>query len=250
MRALVITLSLAMIVALLVGTLVVFGGVRVNPTLLTLLGGGLFMVAVLFACISAIGPKYRPTPALTPIMASAAALAATFVLVANLQLSSGQASAFRTSPPQPETSEPVPQARSVEPDEVPAELSLPEPPDDAFVAIPPPDDVPMDAPPIADEPPATAALQSEPTPMTAPTVPGATTVPIPVPRPRSPSETPQMLAPGETLTLSNDPFDASTRPPVRTVTPGAAAPTQAAPRGVTPPLPRTRPCGAGGPPCP
>ena len=160
MRALVVTFSLAMIVAVLVGALVVFGGVRVNQTLLVMLGGGLFMVAVLFAAISAIGPKYRPTPALTPIMAgtSAAAFASALILAANLHFSTSQAAAFRANEPQraaPQAAVPVPEARSIEPE-------LPEPPPDAFVAVPPAEDVPMDGVPMDEPPPVdpsfTAAL--------------------------------------------------------------------------------------------
>ena len=129
MRALVITLTLAMIVALLVGTLVVFGGVRVDQALLASLGGGLFMVAVLFAAISALGPKYGPTPALTPIMAgtTAAAFASALVLVANLQLSAGPAArapcrrtgADGAGRAGARSARPAPPARTVEPEEPP-----------------------------------------------------------------------------------------------------------------------------------
>ena len=262
MRPLVVTLSLAIVVALLVGALVMLGGVRVNETLLlVMLGGGLFMVAVLFAAISAIGPKFRPTPALTPIMAgmSAATFTSALILAAHLHLSTGQAASFRASEPQPaapEAAEPLPEARTVEPE-------LPEPPD-AFAAVPPTgdeaagdvpmDDVPMDEPqtedlpmdiPPAEEPSTTAALPSTPTETSPSAVdPSTATVPIPVPRPRSPSETPEKLAPGETLTLSDQPFDSSTI----TAAPRATAPQSTA--RITPPLPRSRPCGAGGPPCP
>jgi hypothetical protein len=263
MRPLVVTLSLAMIVALLVGALVTIGGVRVSEPLLVMLGGGLFMVAVLFAAISAIGPKFRPTPALTPIMAGtgAATFSAALILAAHLHLSTGQAASFRASEPQrpaPEATEPVPEARTVEPE-------LPEPPPDAFAAVPPTgdeaagdipmDDVPMDEPPAEDfpmdvppgeEPSTTAALPSastEPATEASPSAGDASTVtvPIPVPRPRSPSETPEKLGPGETFTLSDQPFDSST------ITAAPRAPQAAR---ITPPLPRSRPCGAGGPPCP
>jgi hypothetical protein len=249
MRAFVITLSLAMIVAFLTGILVVFGGVRVNQTLLAMIGGGMFMIAVLFAAISAIGPKYRPTPALTPIMAgsSAAAVTAALILAANLHLTTSQAAAFRSSEPQraavPQAPERVPEARPVQPE-------LPEPPADAFVAVPPAEesagdiqaeDVPMDEAP-ADDPSVASALQPQ---ATAPS--GAVPIPLPVPRPRSPSETPEKLAPGETFTLSDQPFDSSTATAVPSPAPGAAP--QATAR-ITPPLPRSRPCGAGAPPCP
>jgi hypothetical protein len=263
MRAFVVTLSLAIVVALLVGTLVTFGGVRVTETRLVVLGGGLFMVAVLFAAISAIGPKARPTPALTPIMAgmSGATFAAALILAAHLHLSTGQAASFRTGEPERATSEkaePVPDARSVEPE-------LPEPAPDAFVAIPAPeeapagdvsgDDVPMDEPPSEDLPmdvppdeatSETAALPpADPLTQTAPSAGAPGVVPIPVPRPRSPSETPEKLLPGETFTLSDQPFDPSTvtGAPRATTSPQSTAP-------ITPPLPRSRPCGAGGPPCP
>jgi hypothetical protein len=263
MRAFVVTLSLAMVVALLVGALVTFGGVRVTESRLIVLGGGLFMVAVLFAAISAIGPKARPTPALTPIMAgmSGATFAAALILAAHLHLSTGQAASFRTSESEtaaPGKADPIPEARSVEPE-------FPEPPPDAFVAIPAPDgapagdisgdDVPMDEPPSEDLPmdvppdeSETAALPpANPMTQTAPSAgaPAAVPVPIPVPRPQSPSETPEKLLPGETFTLSDQPFDPSTvtGAPRATTSPQSTAP-------ITPPLPRSRPCGAGGPPCP
>jgi hypothetical protein len=266
MRALVVTLSLAMIVAFLVGILVIFGGVRVDETILVLFGGGLFMVAVLFAAISAIGPKFRPTPALTPIMAgtSAATFTSALILAAHLHLSAGQAASFRAGEPQraaPEATEPVPEARTVEPE-------APDPPD-AFASVSPAeeepvgdvsgDDVPMDEPPIeglpmdipTGEPSETAALPSaDPMSTTDPAIaPGSAPVPIPVPRPRSPSETPEKLEPGETFTLSDQPFDSSTITAApRGSRPSAAPPPSTAP--ITPPLPRSRPCGAGGPPCP
>jgi hypothetical protein len=251
MRALVVTLILAVIVAFLTGALVTIGGVRVNETRLIALGGGLFMVAVLFAAISAIGPKFRPTPALTAIMAgtSAATFTAALILAAHLHLTGGEAASFRTSAPAkpaPEKAEPVPEARDVEPE-------LPEPPPDAFVAIPPADEqpsgdvsddeVPMDESPADDVPAGGPGSETAALPPAADTH-AAAPVPIPVPRPQSPSETPEKLGPGDTYTLSNQTFDSSG---ATSVSRAGAPPSQAR---IIPPLPRSRPCGAGGPPCP
>src|SRR3990167_6994843 len=103
MRALIVSFTLIVSVAFCVAFLVFVAGIRPGTTVLISFALGLFMLAALFAAMSALGPKYAPTALLTPTMAGslAAALATTIVIASNLQASQGQRAAPRANPPPP-----------------------------------------------------------------------------------------------------------------------------------------------------
>jgi hypothetical protein len=238
MRALVVFFALAVSVAVCVAFLVYVAGIHLEPDLLLTLCLGLLMVAGLFAAISAIGPKYAPTPILTPTIAgAAAAVAATvLVIVANTQLEH-DARRATGSPPAPTAAAPGPAApplAAIPPEDLappPVSESPParsvEPPTGMTDDFPEGDisTAPEDAEPEAapETPPADTAAGTPSKP--------ATIIPIPRFAPREPSS--------GTLNFDEDSFD-----------------TSAAPAGgnrsamATPPRPRSRPCGGAWPACP
>ena len=83
LRLLVLSMLLIVVVIGCVGVLVFTGVLHLSGGRTIGAGGALFLVAVLAAAISALGPKYRPTPFLTPMAAGAfAALLATTAVYA------------------------------------------------------------------------------------------------------------------------------------------------------------------------
>lgn len=319
MRATIIAVALLVSVILCLAFLVLSGGIRINAALLVSLALGLFMIAVLFAAISAIGPKFRPTPVLTPIMAGTVVAGLITVLVgvggqqkpreqpatsslADRPLSSDLVPAeppiVTTSPSAPlvsnpdggtETrpirvlgptpggpaedpvpdvsSEPAPDLPLAESGAVPV-VAAPEEPaisppnetatfDGAATALPPgltePAPVNVPASPSAEPAAVTAPGPSAPAPPQNPaaTTPSGPIVLIPTDLTGAPTATPPEgteLAPidpsvppalSEPLALGTDTFDTSD--------PNALAPVSSTP---TPPLPRSRPCGVAGLPCP
>lgn len=288
MRAFIVPIALFASVVFLVAFLVFGAGFAANIGVILSLFFGLSMMAVLFASISAIGPKFQATPVLTPIMAgiNAAAFSAILVVVGDHQLSQPQPPAshlvapaddLETAPSQPSavTSAPIapippkPETRAVR--QVDPEPIIPPQPsattdasDDNAPAAPviapdiataPPDepgvspDTPTPDAPLAVIAPSTSVLAPAGNadtaasdgplvlvppvaPVTATDEETTATGPLAL-DPTAPSE------PGEPLSFNVDSFDTSS--------PETVSDTPAAP---SPPIPRSRPCGADGPPCP
>jgi hypothetical protein len=321
MRAFIVLIALIVSVVFLVAFLVFGAGFAANIGVILSLFIGLSMMAVLFASISAIGPKFQATPLLTPIMAgiNAAAFAAILVIAGDHKLSQPQPPASHLVAPADDleiapsqspavTSAPIapiapePETRAVR--QVDPEPTLPPQPSATIDAsddnAPTAPDAPVIAPDIATAPPdgppdAPAAdapmvlIAPPPSTTTAPTDDNAANAtdalviapdePL-APVARSPSalapvdntdtaapDGPLVLVPpvapatatdeettateplalgpsapgepGEPLSFSLDSFDISS--------PETISNTPAAP---SPPIPRSRPCGADGPPCP
>jgi len=315
MRAFIISIALLVSVVCCIAFLVLVAGVSPSAALLVSLALGLFMMAVLFAAISAIGPKFRPTPLLTPMMAGTvvAGLITVLISVGNQQYSREPraASGFadppatsdlgRTQPPvvtispaapiaaEPETRTvravgptPADAADETEPvvppppavTSAPADDGAATPPTDPSAAVVSSPSAPASvdtatttsaplpsvlapantpAPPTAAPTAVIAPLPSAPAPAQDPaaTSPEGPLVLVPVDllnndaatpaaaADSSPSDPPVPLAPSAPLVLSTDSFDTSIT--------NADSP---APTTPTPPLPRSRPCGVGGLPCP
>jgi hypothetical protein len=273
MRALIVSLALAVVVVICMAVVVLFAGLNASSVTLAGVGLGIFMVAALFAAIAALGPKARPTPLLTPTIAgtSAAALATVAVIVGTSQFGQAQRAAMRTgepvkvtapapdiaaapAPEQPQTAPeaiqfpgitivpagplPRPAATTTDVDVPPAKAPEPSAPEPTEQAAP----VPLAEPEIANAAPDTRT--ADPSPITAPadpapqepvanTAPSAPPTATPIPIPPIPTPPPAWLV------LSEDVYDTSKPPALRSRTDGAS-----------PPLPRSRPCGADGPPCP
>lgn len=279
MRALIVSLVLGVAVVICMAFVVLFAGLNANPATLARAGLGVFLVATLFAAIAALGPKSRPTPLLTPAIAgTAAATVTTVAIIALTQIGQSQRAALTTSepakideaasqaamptpkaPPPASAAEPIqfpgaaivpvtptssPTPAMLDADMSPARADEPEGPkltEDPGPAVPPPEQdvvgtmtdaslpsLNLDLVPNEAESSASTLPQPE-IPMAASGSSAAATIPIP-PVPPPPTERPP---------LSEDAFDASRPPSVRHGTIAAS-----------PPLPRSRPCGAGGPPCP
>lgn len=280
MRALIVSFLLGVAAVICMAFVVLFAGLNADSTALSSAGLGIFLVAALFAAIAALGPKSRPTPLLTPVIAGTAAAAVmTVAIIALTQFEQSQRAALNTSEPakvdepasQAAVPTPTPQAQratsAAEPIQFPdmatapvaptsptptmpdadmapgrgdetAEAELTDVPEPA--AVPPEPDIAgtmtdellprlnLDIIPREAEVPASSLPQPE-RPVAATGSSAAATNPIP---PVSPP-------PAGELLLSEDSFDAST---LRSVPDSTIA--------VSPPLPRSRPCGAGGPPCP
>jgi len=85
--------SIVVTVALCIAFLVFVAGIRPSTTGLVILALGLPMLAAVFAAISALGPKFSPTPTLTPIMAWVLApVLATFMTAGYLKATQDQTS--------------------------------------------------------------------------------------------------------------------------------------------------------------
>ncbi len=271
LRLLILSMLLIVVVIGCVGVLVFTGVLHLSSGGRTIgAGGALFLVAVLAAAISALGPKYRPTPFLTPMAAGAfAALLATTAVYAAYSHVAPKARATATAsvtqkvgkakePDRLVISAPVIEQAAIEPDPLPAarpadshpsfdaasfapamSLNVPTTPAEAAPAPLPPE--PMGGPMVTAEPDAVdAAAAEKPEPAAIKTK--VASIPTPVPAP----------AAGK----SGDPVDLHTTfdvsgPPQEKVGPPLAleAVAQAGPPA-TPPLPRIRPCGGAGPACP
>lgn len=273
----IVSLALVVSVAICMVFLAFFAGVGANGTVFVSSGLGLLMVAALFAAISALGPKFRPTPLLTPTMAGtigAAVMTLAIIVTGNLDLHA-QRAAQRQSAPPPATSpapvvpsevtlapapspppvqstppvqsappvvemtpampmapEPrVPPARMAAPAQnVPPEEPGPLPESVESVLVAPAADI---APTGVEEPADAAILESGAQAALAPAGPPAQ---VPIPLPPIP---PRLPAPSDALVLSEEAFDPSSTSTVANT-----------PFIPTPPLPRSRPCGEDGPPCP
>ena len=273
MRALIVSLMLGVAVVICMAHLVLFAGLNVNSTTFASAGFGIFLVATLFAAIAALGPKSRPTPLLTPAIAGTAAAAAmTMAIITLTQFGQSQRATLTNSEPAKiderasQAAMPTPEVSAAEPIQFPgmatapvAPTSLPTPTmtdadmapgrsdepaeveltDSLEPAVGPPE--PDIAGTMTDELLPRLNLDVIPPESPAPTLPqperpvaatgSSAAAPIPIPAAPPP--------PTEELLLSEDAFDASTLPSFRDSTIAAS-----------PPLPRSRPCGVGGPPCP
>ena len=215
MRVVLITIALILVTAFCGFFLILTGVMGSRPEALIAGFLGLFMWAVLFAAISAIGPKFRPTPFLTPTFAgSIAALLATIaILLLHNEIPRREAPAVATIRAEP----PKTAERVVKPPEKPVLPMLSDP----FNAPELPDAIDM---PLSDE----KAFDAPPPPE------GPLTLPAPRPPHRPDRGGLTLAAPGAT-------------PPEQpeTVAERAVSPTR-----LIPPRPRIRPCGGDGPPCP
>jgi len=279
MRALIVSLVLGVAVVIGMAFVVPFAGLNANSTTLSSVGLGIFLVATLFGAIAALGPKSRPTPLLTPAMAGTAAAAVTTVaIIALAQFEQSQHAALNTSEPA-KVDGPASQAAVPTP-EVQRAASAAEPIQFPGMATAPITPTSRPTPPIPDadmalgraDEPAEDKLTDSPEPAAVPTEPdiaGITTDGLlpsmnldiipdeaesPAPTPPQPeipmaasnsSSAPMIPIPPipppttEGQPLSESAFDASRPLRVRDGTIVAS-----------PPLPRSRPCGADGPPCP
>lgn len=288
MRALIVSLALAVVVVACMAFVVLFAGLRVGSAALASIGLGIFMVGALFAAVAALGPKSRPTPLLTPTIAgtTAAVLTTVVLITGGAQLGNAYRSAMRASEPAkvaapapevttPEATAPTPEVATPAPREAsgPEPIQFPEPaepllgsaPATPAAAVPPATmaDLPSDAAAepatgpqsdvadtVAEEPAAesnpevstTEATAQEPETTTAAPSASSTTSPIPIP--------PIPPPPPARQDLSQLPFDTSNPPPLPNAQAAATPPSTNGEVSVNPPLPRSRPCGAGGPPCP
>ena len=91
MRAFIVSIVLAVAVVVCVAFVALFAGPNVSSAMLASLGLAISMVAALFAAIAALGPKFRPTPVLTPAIAGTAAAALTTVAIVAGSAHFGQA---------------------------------------------------------------------------------------------------------------------------------------------------------------
>ncbi len=232
-------------------------------------GGGILFVAILAAAISALGPKYRPTPFLTPLAAGvfAALLATTAVYAAHSQVvvpKKRTAVAVAVIPSKPAaqpaeispamdtaslTPEPAAPVRTVGVAPAGTDMTPSEPPQVPLVAQPPPAEEIMPASAAAPADDVTSALMQNAaageTPPAGTSAKAAATEKIPVPK-AAPAE----VEPGAPISLQAG-FDASgpTEPPAGAPMVLAAA-GKAPAKAAIPPLPRIRPCGGAGPACP
>ena len=101
MRALIVSLFLAVVVVICMAFVVVLAKLDLNSAVLLETGLGIFAAGAVFAVIAAFGPKSRPTPLLTPTIAGAiAAVFATVIFIfATMQFGQASRSAMHTSAP-------------------------------------------------------------------------------------------------------------------------------------------------------
>ncbi len=115
LRLLLLAALLAVVAVLCAGALVFAGVLHLNGGRVLGAGGALLLVAMLAAAMSALGPKYRPTPFLTPMAAGAfaAVLATTAVYAAHVRTVEPKARAttavanIDANKPKPPASRPV-----------------------------------------------------------------------------------------------------------------------------------------------
>jgi hypothetical protein len=122
LRILVLAVLLPTIAAVCVATLVLTGVLHTRIVQMALAGGCILVVAILAAAISALGPKYRPTPLLTPLFAGlfAALLVTTGVYAAHAHLTPKRTAVAAVQPAKPAVkpvkTAPVIEQAAVEPD--------------------------------------------------------------------------------------------------------------------------------------
>ncbi len=85
LRILVLAVLLLAATALCVFALVVIGALHPRVTYMVAAGGVILIVAILASAISALGPKYRPTPLLTPLFAGVFAAMLTSTVIYAVQ---------------------------------------------------------------------------------------------------------------------------------------------------------------------
>lgn len=271
-----------------VAFLVISGGVDPTGSRIIFVSGALVLLSGLAAAVSALGPKYRPSPFLTPLTAGVlvALIATTAVVSAGLSqnVAKGKAPAARVTdrrvPPatqakakapeavvQTAAAQPVPAAAPAPPAKAvrvldgsldPAAVQLAAPKADPApkpVALATPEPAPAAKAPTAEakvavvqEPAKAAAPATEAAAATAARKPVAiATIPSPKPAPPLPA-----ADPGAPVNLQTG-FDTTT-PAAKSAGQPLSLAVAASQSGqavsATPPLPRIRPCGAGGPACP
>lgn len=236
MRILVI--SIVATVAFCMAVLVFVAGIRPGATGLVSLSLGLLMLAALFAAIAALGPKFSPSPTLTPTMAGV--LTVLFVTVAI-------AASSQTGPRQPATdaataSEFVPAGRPAIDFEA---ATSPAPRVASVLPDVKPTSPPVSEPGLSQPVPATSPypLASSPYPLASPEIPTvffSSDAPMAIPATSQPASEPSMAAP-----------TTAPVPPIRPADPFAPlVATETATMPTAPPVPRSRPCGGAWPACP
>ena len=279
MRVLVLAVLLPTAAAVCVVALVATGALHPKIVQMVAAGWAILVVAVLAAAISALGPKYRPTPLLTPLFAGifAALLATTaiYAVRAHVMAKRTVVAAVKTEParPAPAIAKPsIPPALAAVPQEPARQPSMATTMapsfDTGFEPLPAEDRVPVQAdvqPPPADAadraamggplvdvanavvPPARAAEK--------PAAGAGPKPPVAVARIPVPATAPDTTVKANTdasvnLTARFDPSGpiepAAAGPPI----PLDAVDAAPAHRAAIPPLPRIRPCGGAGPACP
>ncbi len=264
LRILILSALLATTAGACVLVLVSVGVLRLNGGQVVGAGGALLLIAVLAAAVSALGPKYRPTPLLTPISAGifAALLATTAVYAAHSQIApkSRAAVAAREVKVKPVTrpvkTAPVVAIAPTEPEPLPEPkaVRLLDPGFDVGASAPVPQGTqvpPPNAAPAAVA--AVAAVQDDIAP-----------APAAVPAPRaaapgragSPAKTAAVPLPAAAPATDPDApinlqatFDVSAPVQPKAGPPLALATIVDEP-SATPPRPRIRPCGGAAPACP
>lgn len=236
MLALIVSLMLGVAVVICMAFVVLFAGLNVNSPTFASAGSGIFLVATLFAAIAALGPKSRPTPLLTPTIAGTTAAAVMTVAIITLtQMGQSQRAALNTSEPAKiderasPAAMPAPEAQRAvsvaEPIQFPGMATAPVAP----MSLPTPTMTDADMTPGRTDEPAEVELTDSLEPAVVP------------PEPDIAGTMPDELLPR--LNLDAIPREAeSPAPTLPSVPDGTIA--------ANPPLPRSRPCGAGGPPCP
>lgn len=287
LRIVVLAVLLPTVAATCVMALVVAGALHPRIAHMVAAGGAILIVAILAAAISALGPKYRPTPLLTPLFAGtfAALLATVAVYSVHAHLKAPRRVTVATAEVRP-AARPVRTASVME--SAPAEPDIAPPPKASQTSAPPvfdaetfsqparaQDQMDVEAQPAtpvqpAAEPqpaPASGALENVANAVVTPAraaeapvaaegrKPPVAVARIPVPSAAPAEKTvPNPDAPVN-LVAGFDPsgpaLPAANGPPM--ALDGAvvdAAPVAPAHHGATPPLPRIRPCGGAGPACP
>jgi hypothetical protein len=282
LRIVVLAVLLPTVAAACVGALVLTGVLHPRIAHMALAGGSILVVAIVAAAISVLGPKYRPTPLLTPLLAGvfAALLATTAVYGAHAHIAPKRAALASVQPPKPvvrpvktapviektaiEPELPKAPARSMQPAFDAATFAAPNKAQDQLQAEAKPatsadvqplpasadDGAAMGGPLVsmanAVVPPAEA---SEKPPVDHAKKPAVVMAKIPTPV-TAPEDAPSPDAPLN-LQARFDPtgpsYPDAAGPPMALDGADAAA---AATHASIPPLPRIRPCGGAGPACP
>ncbi len=283
MRILVLAVLLPTAAAVCVFALVVTGTLHPKIVQMVAAGWAILIVAVLAAAISALGPKYRPTPLLTPLFAGIfAALLATTAIYAVRAHVAPKRTAVAVVKTEPARPAPV----IANPSTPPALAAMPQEPAQQPTMAPtmvPSFDTGSNPPPAEDQSPLQADVQPLPadaadraamggplvdmanavvpparaaeTPATAATTVSAPKPPVAMAKIPTPA-----VAPAKTVRANTDAsvnltarFDPSG--PTEPVAAGPPIPLDVADvapahHAAIPPLPRIRPCGGAGPACP
>ncbi len=271
LRILVLAVLLPLTAAVCVGALVVTGALHPRVVHMVAAGWAILVVAVLAAAISALGPKYRPTPLLTPLFAGvfAALLATTAVYAVRAHVAPKRATVAavhtKTVVPAPVIDRTaVAPAFAVMPQKPALEPRL-----DTGAAAPPAkaqDQIAADVQPLPADPADRAAMGGPLVDMASAVVPAAHAAekpvggvahkpPIAVARIPAPAVAPAVGPKpnrDEPVNLTarfdpSGPTEPTAEGPPMVLDAADAAPTR---HGAIPPLPRIRPCGVAGPACP